>query len=327
MDKNLETIHVEGDAVSMGALAFDIQDPDDSERIVRFGKALGSPVRVAILQALQKKMMNYSELSRLLDLPVGTIAFHIQMLQDADLVTVGNYPEHKGHIRWCSYKYSAAFLRVRGASNRKSKSVSTYKIGIGDYSLFEPFGDEWGFAFKDLSIYAGVKEGFPYPPNRSDIRLLWCAGGRIEYPVPTQLFQNKKIKEVRISLEISSYTVGYNRHYPSEIIYTLNGVELCSDVSQGDYGDRYGLITPAAWNVESSKYGVLKTITVRSDGVYLNEALVNKKADLSVFDSAENTLFFKIENKSDGRHPGGFNLFGETFGDYPQAINIDVFCD
>lgn len=309
----------------VGASVYDLNKEKDAKMIHAIGKALSSPIRIKILQELQKKTMNYSELSRMLDLPVGTIAFHISLLKEADLIVVGNLPEHKGHVRWCSYNPSMVLLKLRGTPSAKPKLIHEHIINIGEYVLFEPIG-QWGVATCDKVLADAVNNPCIYPKNREQAQILWCHGGRVIYPIPAQLFKQDKIKEIRISLEISSCTLGYSDHYPSNITYKINDTVLCSDISKGDYGDRYGLLTPSTWPVESSKYGVLKTISIKSNGVFINEQLVNNKISLNTISFNDPyTAFFSIENMPENEHMGGFNLFGDKFGDYPQAIKINIF--
>ena len=129
------------------------------------------------------------------------------------------------------------------------------------------------------------------------------------------------LKEINISLEICSESPGFNNNYPSDITFSINGIEICTFISQGDYGDRYGKFTPSWWYPERTKYGILTNISIRSSGVFLNERLVNKGVclqDLRLPESNKTT--FGIEVKKNAHHPGGFNIFGSQFGDYAQHI-------
>ncbi len=328
MAAKIEPIILEERDKKISSLILDLSDKHSAEHIAAIGKALSSPVRLEIIKQLQIKKCNYSELARMFDLPIGTIAFHIKVLEQAGLISVGNMPERKGHIRWCSYAYPYIMMILRSEQKATDEKMREYNIGIGDYIIFEPIS-EWGLGAAEGQITGYSDHGFIYGDERKRAQILWCDGGKVVYPVPPSLFDGEGIKEVRISLEISSNTMGYSNHYPSDITYSIDGTELCTDISLGDYGDRYGLYTPKTWYGESTKYGVLKVISVKRDGVYVNQKLVNKKLNVSLFSerSKNNTLFFGIENKPDSPHPGGFNIFGEQFGDYRQAIKINVFCD
>lgn len=326
MQAKIEQIILEERGKKISSLVVDMNDKQSTERLAAIGKALSSPVRLEIIKKLQEKKCNYSELARMFDLPVGTVAFHINVLAQAGLVSVGNMPEHKGHIRWCSYSLPYIMLIMRDDGKKSAEKEREYNINVGDYVLFEPI-NEWGLGDAQGQITGKSDRGFIYADERKRAQILWCDGGKVVYPVPPTLFDGENIKEVRISLEISSNTMGYSNYYPSDITYSVDGVELCTDMSIGDYGDRYGLYMPKTWHSESTKYGVLKVISVKRNGVYVNEKLVNKKIDVSFFSelAGRNTVLFGVENKPDCAHPGGFNLFGEKFGDYPQAIKINVF--
>ena len=108
-----------------------------------------------------------------------------------------------------------------------------------------------------------------------------------------------------------------------DITFSINNVELYTWTCQGDYGDHYGKYTPSWWFIESTKYGDLVSISIRKDGVYFNGKIVNKDVTLSKLNlSNGNKTNFKIEVKEDARHCGGFNVFGEKFGNYNQPIKM-----
>ena len=66
---------------------------------------------------------------------------------------------------------------------------------------------------------------------------------------------------------------------------------------------------------------MLTNISIRSNGVYLNEKLVNKKINLDSLNLTNDTkILFTLQVKENAEHVGGFNIFGEKFGDYNQAI-------
>ena len=105
----------------------------------------------------------------------------------------------------------------------------------------------------------------------------------------------------------------------------VNGVELLTFTSPGDFGGRRGKYTPAYWPVTSTQFGLLKKITVNGDGVFMDNVLINGKvsfADLGLCE--KNAIEFEIGIKEDAEHKGGLNLFGKSFGDFPQSIVMTV---
>lgn len=321
----IENIYLDKEkSTKVGVASLDINDPEQANFVTLVGKALSSPVRIAILHELQNKLMNYSEIARKFNLPVATVAFHIGILKDAQLVTVGNFPEHKGHVRWCSYTHGGLLIKIRNFAPAPSKNVYEFPINVGDFIAFEPEG-EWGLA-SAKEILALPHSPLIFHPKRHEAQILWTGGGKVVYAFPTAFLQDRPVRELNISMEISSCTLGHSQIYPSDITYEINGIPLLTDTSTGDYGSRYGRLTPDWWPEESSKYGLLKSIAIRENGVYLNETLVNKKVTLKTLNLNESlSAYLTIRNDPNSEHVGGFNIFGENFGDYPQAIRIAVF--
>ena len=72
----------------------------------------------------------------------------------------------------------------------------------------------------------------------------------------------------------------------------------------------------------------MTTVSVRKSGVYLNGELINKRVTISdlKLDSGNRTTF-TIAVKETAEHLGGFNIFGEKFGDYNQAIVFTAITD
>ena len=65
----------------------------------------------------------------------------------------------------------------------------------------------------------------------------------------------------------------------------------------------------------------MKRVTVNSNGIYLDNQLIDKRNifdDLQLLDGSAIQLTIGI--KEDAIHKGGINLFGKNFGDYPQGI-------
>ena len=105
----------------------------------------------------------------------------------------------------------------------------------------------------------------------------------------------------------------------------VNDVEVTTFTSPGDFGGRRGKYTPSYWPVTSTQFGLLKKITVGSDGVFVDNSFVSDKvhfADLKIYDGSAIKLDIGI--KDDATHRGGINLFGKNFGDFPQSIVMSL---
>ena len=122
-------------------------------------------------------------------------------------------------------------------------------------------------------------------------------------------------------MELCSEAPGYLEVWPSDITVSVNGVEITTYCSPGDFGARRGRITPDYWPNGRTQYGLLKNFAIRRDGCYLDKVLVNPSVCLDDLKLEEKPyISLTIAVKKDARNVGGINLFGEKFGDYEQGI-------
>lgn len=299
-----------------------IENLEDTTKISLIGRALSSPIRIEIMRALNKKPMLLSQIAEEFDLPISSAAFHMRVLEEGGLVTYEFSTKRKGTLKWYSYAASRRLEIALRADNLKQEKPSSfiYSINIGDYIDAE-FTKNCGIATeKEHIMEDNPKQAFIN--ERKDAQLIWMKPyGFLSYLLPNDYSDKGELSEINFSLEICSEAMGYNNEYPSDITFWVNDVELCTYTCPGDFGDRYGKFTPPWWFKESTKYGLLTNVSVKEKGVFLNEKLVNKKIgikDLHLTQSNRTT--FKLGVKKDAAHLGGFNIFGEKFGDYNQAI-------
>ena len=303
------------------SLNFSVENPDEANNISFIGRALSSPVRIAILRELNQKNMLLSEIATKFNLPLSSTAFHMNILEEANLVRIEYSTKGKGSLKWYSYSKREVkiVLRSEGLNIKKTPFI-TYKIGIGEY-INAHFSESCGIATETGLIMENSPNDV-YIPTRYNAQLIWFKkAGWLLYAIPNSYFRQGEILEISISLEICSEINGYNNDYPSDITFWINDFELCTYMCPGDFGDRYGKFTPSWWYKESTKYGLLTTITIKENGIYLNEKLVDKNIridDLKLGEGNCNTI--KIGVKDNATHKGGLNIFGEKFGDFSQAI-------
>lgn len=301
-----------------------IDDPSDTTYLSLIGRALSAPIRIQMLQLVNKKNMLASEIAKYLRIPLSSAIFHLKILEDAKLVNKEFSTKNKGSLHWYSYalpKQLLVHLRtIDGESLKRTHVPHTQKINIGDY-IEADFSEACGIATEREHIMEN-KPNQAFLSGRHEAQIIWShTYGKLLYALTNEFATRGAINEINFSLEVCSEARGFNSNYPSDITFSVNGIELCTFVCPGDYGDRYGKYTPPWWFPESTKYGLLTNITVRERGVFLNERLVNKNItlkDLRLADS--NRMTFGLEVKKDAEHAGGFNIFGDRFGDYNQGI-------
>lgn len=317
----MEKFKIEGNTCIL-----DISDPDDYNRLALLGRAIYAPSRIQIINLLYEKPMLLSDIADKLDMPISSVAFHLKVLQEAGLIGVDYTSKKGGALKWYTYTFPEMSILMKDTRHKNSKLPKPFSadIGIGDY-IDAHFNEHCGIASSDGMIMECEPKN-AFAPTRHNAQLVWTKGaGYVTYAIPNGFADNGDLAEINFSLEICSEATGYNQLYPSDITFWINGVELCTYTSPGDFGDRYGRYTPEWWFAESTKYGIMTTVAVRGDGVYLNEKRMRKNVALSALKLSDgDRITLKIGVKKDAENIGGFNIFGEKFGDYAQAIRFNA---
>ena len=83
-------------------IVLDIDSEENFELFERLGKALSSRVRIRMLALLKHKSMNIVELAQELTIPVSSAAFHVNMLEEANLINTEMLPGVRGSQKVCS---------------------------------------------------------------------------------------------------------------------------------------------------------------------------------------------------------------------------------
>jgi len=158
-------------------------------------------------------------------------------------------------------------------------------------------------------------------PERMTTGLIWFTRGYIEYQFPNnaKLAQNA-VESMEFSLELSSEVPGTSADWPSDITLSVNGIEIGTWMSPGDFGDKRGVYTPHWWKLKGSQYGKLKSWRVTQDGSFVDGVKISpvSLADLDL--GNHRSIRLRIAVKPDAEHPGGINIFGRGFGNYDQDI-------
>ena len=303
---------------------YSISDLNQVDEIVKITRALSVKERVQILNYIQNKPMTIKELTKLMNIPFTTVTQHTNVLNEAGLIYIEYIPNQKGYVKLCSKTLNSLKFSFDDWVRTDELEEILYEMPIGNFSDFNiippcgitgklsPIGD-----FDVLSTF--------YHPNRHKAELLWFSDGSISYKFPS-IDSNKNIESISISLEICSEAFYSRNDWPSDITFWLNGHELITWTSPGDFGGRRGKYTPDYWFINSTQYGLLKTIKINKNGIYLDDSLVN--SDVSIYTlniNNENYIEFKIGIKPDAVHKGGINIFGKNFGDHKQPILMKIY--
>lgn len=305
-------------------ISLNIDREEDYELFEKLGKALSSDVRLRMLAILKHKSMNVVELAQVLKIPVSSAAFHVNLLEEANLINTEMLPGIRGSQKVCSSRAEDVFLSINTSPQEKERRSFSVDMPIGNYYDFK-IHPTCGMVNDETYIESCDDVQSFYSPNRSAAQLIWFQRGFVEYRFPNHFISGKNPNYVSFSLEICSEAPGYRNVWPSDITFSINDRELLTYTSPGDFGGRHGKLTPIWWTDGNTQFGLLKTISVDGFGTYLDGVM--KSEDITVESlelSARPYISFKIEIKKDARYVGGINIFGKSYGDYAQNIVMHV---
>ena len=163
-----------------------------------------------------------------------------------------------------------------------------------------------------------------FSPLRQQAECIWFESGSVTYTFPVTVDISEKHR-ISFSMEVCSDTIYFNNNWPSDITLKINGVEVLTFTSPGNFGGKRGKYTPAYWPVTSTQFGLLKKCSGDKNGVYLDNTFVHNKLTIDDLHIAENDVIrFNIGVKKDAEYRGGISLFGKNFGDFDQSIIMKI---
>lgn len=305
-------------------IELDLEREGDLARIAGLCEALGNETRLNILRYLQTPpyIFTIKQLVKALGIPTTTLLFHLEKMQKADLVSIRYKSSTHGAQRFVGRMLHGADLRFyRANDEKKLPNYSVQSLGVGMFSEFT--GRDFNFCTAE-SHFRSMSDNC-YLPERFDAQLLYTSYGQIAYRFSNQDAKLHPVRELSLTLELCSEAPYFDNNYLSDITFWINGVEAATYVSPGDFGDRRGHLNPEWWPSSNTQYGILLAMAVNDGGVFFNGIKAQSKvslADLKL--ESGNMIEVRFGNKATALNPGGFNLFGRTFGDYAQDILLTL---
>lgn len=295
---------------------------DDAKALSVIAKALSVESRIEILKKLRNTELNINELAEALNIPPSSAALHVKVLEEAGLIKTELLPGVRGSMKVCRIAIDHLYVEIN------TQDV----VGLETEVLRMPIGSYVDYKATPTCGLAGAKgpigeEDEPrsfFHPNRLDAKLLWIREGYVEYRFPNNFLKGKVEKQLEVSAELCSEDHEYNLECPSDITVWINGVEAGTWTCPSDFGGRRGNLNPEWWPDKNTQYGILKTWRIDEHGSYIDEEKVNDKTikDYQLFKQEYITV--RIGVKDDAKNVGGFNLFGDGFGDYGQNLVMRV---
>lgn len=295
---------------------------ENEDALYDVAKALASTDRIKILKLLYFNSYNIGEIAERLNIPPSTAALHIRILEQANLINTEQHPGSHGSMKLCSRKNDDINICLTGS----------YAGGEQIYSLSMPIG-----AYTDCDIHPTcglvgadrhiAKEDSPndfFLAERLNAQMLWSSSGYVEYRFSHSAEPHNPLKQLILSFEACSEAPNYRENWKSDITIWINGKDCGTWNSPGDFGARRGKLNPDWWPNGSTQYGFLVTLIVTD-----SKSLINNKESSSICLSdleldKHPYITLRIGNKPDAEFVGGFNLFGQKFGDFEQDINLSL---
>ncbi|MCK9171086.1 MAG: ArsR family transcriptional regulator [Treponema sp.] len=283
-------------------------------------KALASEPRIQILDLIRKNAMNVNEISSALKLPQSTAATHIAKLEEAGLINSESVKARKGSQKICVPSFRE--ILVEFPEDKKEDNSVEVEMPIGLFTDFHVTAPCGLCSTEKIIGFLDMPDSF-LNPNRMSAGLIWCTTGFIEYKFPNNTLNNShKLTKLELSMELSSETPGTNPAWLSDITMWLNGVDIGTWTSPGDFGDRRGKYTPLWWKLEGSQYGLLKHWSVTENGSYIDGIRISGVCLEDLHLNEHHSVTMRIGLKENTEHPGGMNIFGRGFGNYDQGIKM-----
>ena len=293
---------------------------EDEERLCTLGSALSSPARIQILKLLYNNSFNVIEIAEKLQIPTSSAALYVRSLEKAGLINTKMQPGSRGSMKICSRKNDQITIKLTLDDPNVNK-VSSISMPVGNYTDCE-VTPSCGLASEVAQIGFNDRPESFFLPERSNAQILWSSSGFVEYKFPYLLSESASLKRVILSVEMCSEVLNYKEDWLSDITIWINNLECATWRSPGDFGSRRGRLNPEWWSSGSTQYGKLVTLEITEENCLLNSSFACSVSLKDFTFSPMHPITLRIGNKPDAEYIGGFNIFGEKFGDYNQNITL-----
>ncbi|KRA52975.1 ArsR/SmtB family transcription factor [Devosia sp. Root635] len=297
---------------------FLVIDPEEGMEVL---KGLASPVRVSILKLLHMQgAMNGNDIARHLDLPQSTVSTNIQVLEGAGLIRTETQKARKGSQKICHSLFDEVLVMFKDDINPMKSNTIEVAMPIGLYTSCAVSAPCGLCSIDGIIGLLDVPDTF-LDPDRMKAGLIWFTRGYVEYQFPNNArLSGNTIETMEFSMELSSEVPGTSADWPSDITLVVNGTEIGTWTSPGDFGDKRGVYTPDWWKLKGSQYGKLKSWRVTADGSYVDGVKISSVSLVDLDLDNHHSIRLRIGVKDEAKHPGGINIFGRGFGNYDQEI-------
>lgn len=288
-------------------------DLDISDKSVPVFAALDSKVRIHIIKLLSEKKMNVSEISKAIGLSSPITIMHLNKLQEANIIRT----EKKGNQRISSLRVDTINISFPQQLYIPYENWEI-ELPIGQFTNYD-VQPSCGLAGQNGFIGKVDNPSYFMDPERYKAGMLWFSKGFVEYQVPNYLKDHQQLEMIELSAELSSEFPFSNNNWPSDITVSLDGHEIGTWTSPGDFSDIRGRYTPKWVYNDMNQYGMLKSFRISKHGSFIDG---QHAADTLItdIDPTKNSWTLRFEVKDTAKNVGGCTIFGKKFGNHDQGI-------
>lgn len=278
-------------------------------------EALSSEVRLHIIRLISEKPMSVKELAQELGLSSAIVTKHLDKLAAAELVTskrVGRSKMTELRVDTIEVKFPREIY--------PTFQVHQTSIPVGHYTEYRVM-PSCGLAGKNGYIGKVDNPRYFMEPERMNAGMIWFNNGYVEYQTPNFIQGHEHLEMLDLTAELGSEFPFSNNTWPSDITFFINGKEIGTWRSPGDFSDIRGKYTPKWVPDNVNQYGVLKTLRVTDHGTYLDG---QPFTDICLKDLPidQETWTVRFEVKENAEKAGGCTIFGQGFGNHDQNIEL-----
>lgn len=286
-------------------------------------QALSSDLRIGILKKIAAhRGMNLKQISKEMGLPMSTLSPHIAKLEECGLISIADIPASHG-IQKCCFPNAEQIVIDFTKEAEKHSMIYQAEIPVGSYADFS-VTPTCGLATESMFLGQLDEARLFAHPERRRARILWFTTGYVEYFLPNFIPADSVIDDLSLTFEISSEAPRYNNNWPSTVEFSLNGTRLGAWTCPGDFGGRAGLFNPDWWYDFLNQYGLLKKLTVNTEGSFLDDEQISAVTVRDLGLTGQSVLKLRFSVPEGTPNSRGLTLYGQGFGDYNQDIRMVI---
>ncbi|MCY0902252.1 MAG: helix-turn-helix domain-containing protein [Firmicutes bacterium] len=289
---------------------------------IEIARALSTQLRIDMFRLLLQGPLNVAEIADRFGLPVSTAAVNIKKLEDAGLIITDMVPGTRGTQKLCAAVISRIVLEAMDSPKKAPNSIEI-PMPLGQFVDCN-VTPTCGIVSATGIIGEYDQPASFYEPERSMAQLLWFKSGYVEYRFPNRISPTALVQSLELTMEVCSEAPLYNDDWPSDITVWINGVEIGTWTSPGDFGGERGYLTPEWWGVQHTQFGLLKTWRVDEKASFIDGRHISNigLADLGI--GRAPFIPVRIGVKPGAANEGGINLFGRGFGNYETDLMMRI---